>query len=355
MEKMRPIWYEDGKAKIVDQRYLPAETRVLEVNTLDEMTHYIKTLAVRGAPCIGNSAAFGVYLGVKGRKFDTHNEFEEHFKYVIDEITSSRPTAVNLFWAANQMEQAVIEADVTDPGEYEQILLKKALEILQDDIDSCHSIGLYGYELLKNKKNILTHCNAGAMATSEYGTALAPLYVKKEKNDEFKVYADETRPLFQGARITSWELAKSDIDVTVITDSTAGYLMKQGKIDAIIVGADRIAVNGDTANKIGTYTLSVLAKEHKIPFYIAAPLTTVDFNIQTGKEIPIEERDRSELSEYGEKKIVPDEAKILNLAFDVTPHENIDAIITDYGIAEKPFSESLFKLKSQGSILKEGD
>lgn len=353
MPKIRPIWFENNKVKIIDQRLLPSQHQELEVETAEEMYEYIKTLAVRGAPAIGNASGFGIYLGVKNQTSSTKEEFLEGFHQVSKLITSSRPTAVNLFWAADRMERVAETIKYTTHEEAVEVLLDEAKRILAEDIAACKSIGLYGADEMKDAQTILTHCNAGAMATSEYGTALAPIYVKHERGENVRVYADETRPLLQGSRITAWELFKSGVDVTVIADSMAGVVLRDKSVEAIIVGADRISANGDTANKIGTYALSVLAKEHGIPMYVAAPFSTVDFDLEDGSLIPIEERDPTELTKLGETHTAPEDIKVYNPAFDVTPNEYITAIITDKGVAHAPFKESLKDISENGQLRKD--
>ncbi len=353
----KPIWYQEGKVMIIDQTKLPMESMVKEIKTPEEMWVAIQRLEVRGAPAIGLAGGFGIYLGVKrwsiGNKA-TGADFVSTVEKIGDYLETSRPTAVNLHWAVERMKKKAKEL-YQDFAEKNQTLsyltvgiLTEAEEMLEEDIAACHAMGEYGASILENIPHFrafLTHCNAGALATSMYGTALAPAYVLKEQGKAVQVYSDETRPLLQGSRLTAWELSQSGIPVTTICDNMAGVVMKNRWVQAVITGADRIAKNGDTANKIGTYSLAILAKEHRIPFYIAAPLSTIDFEIETGEGIPIEERNETEVRQFGEKQTAPDEAAIFNPAFDVTPHSYITAIITDQGVAYPPFTESLAALR----------
>lgn len=348
--KTKPIWVEDGVVKIIAQTLLPEEYKVLDIHTIEEMWDAIKRLEVRGAPAIGIASGFGIYLGIKNASFNSREGFIEAVDRAAEYICTSRPTAYNLFWAADRMKKRAREIEFTNENEANDIILQEAKKILAEDIASCKSIGLYGAELLASCEGLLTHCNAGALATSEYGTALAPMYILHEQGHKFKVFADETRPLLQGSRLTAWELKQAGIDVTVICDNMAGLVMKTGQIDAVIVGADRIAANGDSANKIGTYSLSILAKAHNIPFYIAAPFSTVDFSIKSGDDIPIEERDGDEIRHFGERLTAPKDIKVFNPAFDVAPADNITAIITEKGIVEAPFNENLQKVFNEGKL-----
>jgi methylthioribose-1-phosphate isomerase len=348
--KIKPIWIEDGIVKIIAQTLLPGEYKVLEVGTIEEMWQAIKVLEVRGAPAIGIASAFGIYLDVKESPFKDRQGFIEAVDRAAKYICTSRPTAYNLFWAADRMRRVARSIDFVSKSLAIEALREEALRILEEDATTCRSIGLYGADLIRGCTGVLTHCNAGALATAEYGTALAPIYILHEQGHSLRVYADETRPLLQGSRLTAWELDRAGIDVTVICDSMAGVVMQSGKVDAVIVGADRIAANGDSANKIGTYSLSVLAKHHGIPFYIAAPYSTVDFSLKSGDEIPIEERGDDEVRHFGHRLTAPENVKVFNPAFDVAPHENITAIITEKGIIRPPFRENLVKMESQGKI-----
>lgn len=353
----KPIWFEDDKVMILDQTKLPESCVVKEIKTEQEMWQSIKNLEVRGAPAIGLAGAFGVYIGMKNW-LETENADINTFLYKIveigDYIDTARPTAVNLHWAIERMKQKskkIWQCHLQKQHTLQKMveeLLKEAQKMLQEDIASCEAIGGYGADILEsipNFKAFLTHCNAGALATSMYGTAIAPAYIMKERGKEISVFSDETRPLLQGSRLTAWELSQSGIAVTTICDNMAGVVMKNKWVQAVIVGADRITRNGDTANKIGTYSLSILAKEHNIPFFVAAPLSTIDFSMETGEEIPIEQRDAEEVRHFGEKQTAPSDVMIFNPAFDVTPNQNITAIITEKGVAYPPFSESLKALK----------
>jgi len=304
-------------------------------------------MVVRGAPAVGIAAAMGIALGVRAIPEKNKKEFLSQFDKICNTVASTRPTAVNLFWAIEKMKKLVYQNLRASLKVLSLLLKKEALKILKEDIESNKRMGKYGSKLIKNGATILTHCNAGALATGGYGTALGVIRAAKAQGKKVQVIADETRPFLQGARLTAWELKKDGIPVTVITDNMAAFMMQQKRIDAIIVGADRIAANGDTANKIGTYSLAILANEHKIPFYVAAPLSTIDFNLKTGREIPIEERDKKEVSHIGGKRMVPHGVSIWNPAFDVTPNRFITAIITDYGVVKKPFQKNLKKLVSK--------
>ncbi|NDO45757.1 S-methyl-5-thioribose-1-phosphate isomerase [Clostridium sp. MD294] len=353
----KPIWFENNKVMILDQTKLPENCVVKEMKTVEEIWQSIKKLEVRGAPAIGLAGAFGVYIGMKNwteKENANKNDFLSKLIEIGDYIDTSRPTAVNLHWAIERMKQkgkeiwqSHLQKEMSIQMMLQQ-LLNEAEIMLQEDIEACKTIGEYGADILDNIsgfKAFLTHCNAGALATSMYGTALAPAYIMKQRGKEIKVFSDETRPLLQGSRLTAWELSQSGIDVTTICDNMAGVVMKNKWVQAVITGADRITKNGDSANKIGTYSLSILAKEHNIPFFIAAPLSTIDFDMETGEEIPIEQRDAQEVRYFGEKQTAPSNVSIFNPAFDVTPHQNITAIITEKGVAYPPFSESLQALR----------
>ena len=349
----KPIWLEGDKVFLIDQTKLPVELDVQEIVTEEQMWDAIKRLVVRGAPAIGLAGAFGVYLGA-ARKLEagilTRDNFIEEVKQTGAYLDSSRPTAVNLHWAVTRMGVVAeqLAASETDIAVMVQGLLKECETMLAEDIAACRAIGKYGADLLEQIPGfeaMLTHCNAGALATSMYGTALAPAYIMQERQNKIAVYSDETRPLLQGARLTAWELSQSGIPVTTICDNMAGVVMAQKKVQAVIVGADRIASNGDTANKIGTYTVAILAKEHGIPFYVAAPLSTVDFAITDGTQIPIEQRKEEEIRQFNNRQTVPDAADIFNPAFDVTPEEYITAIITEKGVAFPPFQQNLEALR----------
>jgi methylthioribose-1-phosphate isomerase len=333
----------DGYLEVIDQRKLPAHFEMLKCETKEQLYDAIKTLAVRGAPAIGVSAAFGICLAMRETSEADLSQALCRLEKSADYLANSRPTAVNLFWALDRMKASaqkfVTENSNTDLTALREALLREALAICNEDKQMCRRIGENGEKFIKTDSSILTHCNAGALATAGQGTALSVLYEAHKKGKKFKVYVDETRPVLQGGRLTMWELTQARIDATLICDNMAGSLMKQGKIDAVLTGADRIAANGDAANKIGTFSLSILAKEHNIPFYIAAPTSTFDLGIKTGDDIPIEQRDADEVASFGGVKVAPEGADIYNQAFDVTDARNITAIITEKGVIEQPNSE----------------
>jgi len=332
----------DGYLELIDQRRLPAEFTRLQCRDVEMLFEAIKTLAVRGAPAIGVSAAYGLVLALQ--KLDASDSIEkplEALKHAREYLASSRPTAVNLFWALNRVWQAA--GSVETLQQLREIVLGEANAIYQEDVDMCRKIGQHGEKFIAEDAGILTHCNAGALATAGQGTALSPMFEAHKKGRKFSVFADETRPLLQGARLTAWELKQAGIDVTVICDNMAGWLMKQGKVNAVITGADRIAANGDTANKIGTYSLSILAREHGVPFYIAAPSSTFDLNIKSGAEIPIEQRAAEEVITFAGTQTAPAGVSVYNPAFDVTNAGDIAAIITERGIIEYPGTNNILK------------
>ena len=332
----------DGYLELIDQQRLPTEFIRLQCRNVETLFDAIKTLAVRGAPAIGVSAAYGLVLALQKLNVDESIEKAlESLAEARDHLASSRPTAVNLFWALDRVWQATSSAETFQ--QLCEVVLQEANAIYQEDVGMCLRIGQHGEKFIKDGAGILTHCNAGALATAGQGTALSPMFEAHKKGKKFRIYADETRPLLQGARLTAWELKQAGIDVTVICDNMAGWLMKQGKINAVITGADRIAANGDTANKIGTYSLSILAREHAVPFYIAAPSSTFDLSIKSGAEIPIEQRSAEEVTTLAGTKTAPDGVNVYNPAFDVTNAEDIAAIITEKGIIEKPDTERISK------------
>jgi methylthioribose-1-phosphate isomerase len=344
-------WTNEG-VRMLDQRLLPTEEKYLMLRSYEEIADAIKKMVVRGAPAIGVSAAMGLALGANQSVGTSVADLEYDFKFMCQVMEATRPTAVNLFWAVERMRGALqkAKADTHDVTEIKQRLEKEALAIFDEDIASNRALGKFGGELIADGSTVLTHCNAGALATAgDYGTALGVIRGAIDAGKRVAVIADETRPFLQGARLTAWELAKDNIPVTVITDNMAGHEMKQGKIDCVVVGADRIAANGDTANKIGTYMVAVLAKQHNIPFYVAAPISTVDLSTPTGEGIPIEERNGREVTHLGNQQLVPDGVAVHNAAFDVTPNEFIAAIITDRGVARAPFTESLRNLATTRS------
>jgi methylthioribose-1-phosphate isomerase len=339
----------DGFLEIVDQRRLPTEFIKLQCRDIETLFEAIKTLAVRGAPAIGVSAAYGLVLALN--KTTAPDSLEEGLKilsHAVEYLASSRPTAVNLSWASERVQrkakQFVTENPKSTLQDLCEIIFAEANAICREDVDMCRRIGENGQKFIIDGSGILTHCNAGALATAGQGTALSVLFEAQKKGKKFRVYVDETRPLLQGARLTAWELKQAGLDVTVICDNMAGWMMKQSKINAVITGADRIAANGDTANKIGTYTLSILAKEHKIPFYVAAPSSTFDLSIKSGDEIPIEQRAAEEVTKFANVQVAPQDIKVINPAFDVTEARDITAIITEKGVVEKPDTKSIIEL-----------
>lgn len=338
-------WTKDG-VSMLDQRKLPAEEIYLMLRSYDEVAEAIKKMVIRGAPAIGVAAAMGIALGASQSVGTSVADLEDDLDYICDVMAKTRPTAVNLFWAIERMRATFQRAKAkNDVEEIKKILVAEALAIFAEDITANRAIGKFGGPLIPDGATVLTHCNAGALATAgDYGTALGVIRGARDAGKKIAVIADETRPFLQGLRLTAWELAKDEIPVTVITDNMAGHVMKSGKVDAVVVGADRIAANGDTANKIGTYMVAVLAREHNIPFYVAAPLTTLDLKLKSGEEIPIEERDAKEITHIREYQLAPDGVGVHNPAFDVTPNHLITAIITDKGVARAPYEEALKQL-----------
>lgn len=344
MEDLYAVSWLNGKVRLLDQTKLPDELVLLEISDYKHIVSSIKNLAVRGAPAIGIAAAFGVVLSVWNADEADRAGFLTRVNAAIDELKSTRPTAKNLFWALEKMRSTLTKNLSRPLRQVKEAMLRQAQDILQDDIDRCRKIGDLGQELLPIRATVLTHCNAGALATGGYGTALGIIRSAIKKGKKIKVFADETRPLLQGARLTTFELMEDDIDVTLITDNMAAFAMKQGLIDIVIVGADRIARNGDVANKVGTYGLSILAKEHKIPFIVAAPLSTFDRDIQSGEYIPIEEREPDEVRCFGSVRVAPEDVPVYNPAFDVTPHNYISAIVTEKAVVRFPNEEKLLEL-----------
>jgi methylthioribose-1-phosphate isomerase len=343
----------DGFLELVDQRKLPGDFVKLQCRDIETLYEAIKTLAVRGAPAIGVCAAYGLVLGMQ--KLDGTGNIEKGLKILnqsAEYLATSRPTAVNLFWALKRVQEKAGQYVTEHPGaslqDLREVVFAEANLICREDVDMCRRIGLNGKKYIKDGDGILTHCNAGALATAGQGTALSVLFEAYKEGKKFKVYADETRPLLQGARLTAWELKQAGLDVAVICDNMAGWMMKQGEINAVITGADRIAANGDTANKIGTYSLSILAREHEIPLYIAAPLSTFDLNIKSGFEIPIEQRAPEEVTHFAQSRIAPRDVNVCNPAFDVTDARDITAIITDKGVIEEPNGEKILEFLSDG-------
>jgi methylthioribose-1-phosphate isomerase len=328
---------------MIDQRKLPAQEIYVRCKTAAEVARAIKTMVIRGAPAIGVAAAMGLAFGMRRSTATGTQKFAAEFQRACELMASTRPTAVNLFWAIERMKRSFAAA--AQAGEsVDQIkdrLDHEAQAIHDEDVASCRAMGAFGAAVVPDDARILTHCNAGALATAGYGTALGVIRASVEQGKQVVVFADETRPFLQGARLTAWELVRDGIQTTVITDNMSGALMRQGQVDLVVVGADRIAANGDTANKIGTYSVAVLAREHKIPFYVAAPLSTIDLNTPDGDHIPIEERNAREVTHVGPSQVVPEGARVWNPAFDVTPHRFIAGIITERGIFRPPYTESL--------------
>jgi len=338
------IAYTDEGVSLLDQRLLPDEEVYHLYKSFEDVAKAIKDMVVRGAPAIGITAAFGISLAMEKCSIIEQEKVDDFFNRVLHIFASTRPTAVNLFWAIDRMKR-VYEQNKHLGLEHIKIILKnEALKIYEEDVLVCKKIGETGSSLIKEGFRILTHCNAGALATSKYGTALSVIRHAHMEGKNIKVFADETRPYLQGARLTAWELHKDNIPVTVICDNMAGYLMSKGEIDCIIVGADRIAANGDTANKIGTYSLAVLANYHKIPFYVAAPISTIDIKISGGSQIPIEFRPDEEITHFRGKRIVCDGVSVFNPSFDVTPSDLITAIITEKGVVTTNYEENIKKL-----------
>ncbi len=343
---LKTIYFENGKVFIIDQTLLPLEKRYIEIKNEKEMWDAIKKLKIRGAPAIGIAAAFGIWLGIKDFEGEKDN-FIKNFDNVCDYLATSRPTAVNLFWAIERFKELVKNNKQKSVEELKELILNEALKMIEEDNRVCRAIGENGVKLIKDGYSLITHCNAGGLATAMYGTALAPIYVAKEKGYNIHVWVDETRPLLQGARITAFELLEADIPATLITDNMAAFVMYQGKVNMAIVGADRIAANGDTANKIGTLGLAIIANEFSVPFYIAAPTSTIDLKTKEGVDIPIEERGPDEIIRGFGKQTAPSDIKVYNPAFDVTPARYIAGIITEKGIIYPPYKENIQKIFQQ--------
>lgn len=327
---------------IIDQTKLPGEVRILRLTEQKDIWNAIYLLQVRGAPAIGVAAAFGAYLAAKEIQADSYDEFYRQFKSAKEYLDSARPTAVNLSWALNRMEQVVRNHPGSGVPELKELLREEAVDIKAEDVWMCRQIGEYGLSLIKDGDGILTHCNAGQLATSKYGTALAPIHLGRERGMNFKVFTDETRPLLQGARLSAFELIADGVDTTVICDNMASQVMKNGWVQAVFVGCDRVAANGDACNKIGTSGVAVLAKYYGIPFYVCGPTSTIDMSVACGEDIHIEQRPAEEVTEmWYEKRMAPEGVKVYNPAFDFADNELITAIITEYGIARPPYTESL--------------
>lgn len=341
---IRPVQYENGRVILLDQRKLPREEKYSEFDDYQSIITAIKDMVVRGAPAIGLTGAAGLAVGAHQITTTSPQQFIKELRQIGKEISSARPTAVNLSWAIELMEQVALTYLPEGISFVKQRLNEKVSQMIVEDIEINERIGAFGSELIQNGDTILTHCNAGALATGGFGTALGVIRAAWQNGKKIKVIADETRPLLQGARLTVWELMKEEIPVTLITDNMAGYLMSKNLINKVIVGADRIATNGDFANKIGTYSLAVLAINHGIPFYVAAPISTVDPKTSCGSDIPIEERNPAEITHFNGSPIAPEGVEVKNPAFDITPYELISAIITEKGIIRPPFSQKIAQL-----------
>ncbi len=340
---MHPVVeWKNNKVYMIDQRLLPLEEKFIEHSNYQQVARSIKDMVVRGAPAIGVSAAMGIALGVMAIK--PNGNLDTDFKEITDTLSATRPTAVNLFWAVERMKK-VFHLWKQDLAILKEKMKEEAIAIDKEDVKINRQIGANGQTLLKSGQTILTHCNAGALATAGYGTALGVIRAAIENGKDIRVVADETRPYLQGARLTVWELQQDNIPVTLITDNMAGYMMAKGRIDGVIVGADRIAGNGDTANKIGTYSVAILANYHKIPFYVAAPVSTIDFTLESGKQIPIEERNKEEVIHFMKQQTARPETNVFNPAFDVTPHHLITAIITEKKVLYPDFKEAIDSLR----------
>jgi len=342
--KLKTIEWRGDRVRILDQRRLPHEVRYLDCRDASSVAMAIRSMAIRGAPAIGVAAAMGIALGAEKVRAKNLGAFRRTVEEICEEMGKTRPTAVNLFWAIDRMKKVFEEPHSFNTEEMRRRLEEEALRIFEEDLEVNRRIGENGKILIHDGDGVLTHCNAGALATAGHGTALGVIRSAWSEGKRFHVFIDETRPLFQGARLTAWELSQERIPFTVLTDSMAGWLMKRGEVSLVLVGADRICRNGDTANKIGTYSLAVLANYHKIPFIVAAPTSTFDFNLASGMEVPIEERSADEVTNPGGKQITPNGARVINPAFDITPHSLIQAIITEEGIVRKPFRRELKRI-----------
>ncbi|MBN1161206.1 MAG: S-methyl-5-thioribose-1-phosphate isomerase [Dehalococcoidales bacterium] len=335
----QPIEWLENKVRILDQTKLPQEEIYLDLEDYLDVAKAISELKVRGAPVIGIAGAYGIAMGAQKINAVNKDEFLKKLESIIDVIAATRPTARNLFFALERMKQAAITGK--NLPDIKKVIVEEAVRIHREEADATHHLSLFGAELINDGWTVLTHCNTGPLAASGYGTALGVIIAAYRQGKKIKVLAGETRPLLQGARLTTWELKKAGVPVTLITDSMAGYFMAKGGVDCVITGADRIAANGDTANKIGTYALAVLAKENKIPFYIAAPVSTIDISLKTGEQIPIEERKPEEVTHFQGVTTAPEGTAAANPAFDVTPHKYITSIITDKGIIKEPYTEGI--------------
>ncbi len=339
--------WKDGELYLLDQTLLPLETRIEKQETAEQVWDSIKRLKIRGAPALGIAGAYGLLVAIRPflnlRGYEFMKELVKQAAY----LDSARPTAVNLGWSLRRMRNRAEELRAENTATIYAELEKEAIRIHEEDIDCCHKIGHYGEPLIREGMGVLTHCNAGSLAVSELGTALAPMYTAHNMGKSFRIFADETRPLLQGARLTSWELKQAGLDVTLICDNMAAHFMSRGEIQLVIVGTDRVAANGDVANKIGTLGVAILADYYDIPFYVACPFSTIDLNTATGEAIPIEERDPAEVTSFGSSKVAPDEIKVGNPAFDVTPSSLVKGFITERGIISPPFQQNLLETFGQ--------
>jgi methylthioribose-1-phosphate isomerase len=347
---IQTLEWTDAGVRFIDQTKLPTEEVYVNCTTYEQVADVIRNMVVRGAPAIGVAAGMGIALGVKNSKAENGAELKKDFDQICDVIGKTRPTAVNLFWAIRRMQEKFEYLRMRPINQIKQALIEEAQRMHAEDIAANQAMGRHGATLMPSSGGVLTHCNAGALATAGYGTALGVIRAAVEQGKKLHVYADETRPFLQGSRLTAWELNKDGIPTTVISDNMAGAMMKQGKIGAIVVGADRIAANGDVANKIGTYTVAVLAKEHGIPFYVAAPFSTIDMETADGSGIPIEQRNAREVTHIAGKQMVPDGVEVENPAFDVTPAKYVTAIVTERGIAKAPYGEALKRLAEEATV-----
>jgi len=340
-------WAKDGAIRLLDQTRLPLEEVYVECRTLDEVARAIRTMQVRGAPAIGVAAAMGLAMGSRAVQASTFPDFFAALQDMAIQLMATRPTAVNLAWAVRRLLRTAQGLQHLPTADIPDRLAAEATAIREEDIRANRALGKYGQELVPNPARILTHCNAGGLATAGYGTALGVIRAAAEAGKRIKVWVDETRPLLQGARLTAWELMKAGIPATLITDNMAGHFMQRGEVDVVVVGADRIARNGDTANKIGTYGVAILARAHGIPFYVAAPVSTLDLSLSSGAEIPIEERAQEEVTDMCGRRLAPSGIRVANPAFDVTPASYVDGIITERGVARAPYEESLPRLAGE--------
>ncbi len=344
---IKTIEYIDGVVRMIDQTRLPLEKVFVDCKTIEDVDNAIRTMVVRGAPAIGVSAAMGVSLGAESIQADNFDAFYVKLESKCSALAKSRPTAVNLAWGIERMKRVTLDSKNLSIPELKQRLKKEALDICEEDIAANKAMGDFGQTFIDDGNTVLTHCNAGALATAGYGTALGVIRSAVNAGKKIKVLADETRPFLQGARLTVWELMEDNIPVKLITDNMSGFFMKNNQIDVVVVGADRIAGNGDVANKIGTYMVAVMAQKHGIPFYVAAPISTLDLSLNSGEEIPIEERSVDEVACFNNKRITPEGASVAHPAFDITSNDLVTAIITDKGIAKPPYTTSLKQLAGQ--------